>query len=268
MERSEKIGLSVATAGHIVLFALLSLSLVAPPDEDFRNPPVEVMITDEVGLESTAPDPSLITPATSVAPELGLPEDLFAPPAEPAPSTQAPDPVRPPVPTAVERPVTKADPVPRTRDPRDRRRPDKPTSAVASKTPKGSRLGDDFLKGVTDAPSVSRSQSPRAEAIGPAAKASLQQELYRRLKPHWQPPTGADAEKLRTTVTARLDEYGNIVGTPSARTTGQTASNRNQVALHQERAIAAVRLAAPYSTFPSQYYDEWKEIEPTLYLGL
>ncbi|ASK90027.1 cell envelope biogenesis protein TolA [Sphingorhabdus sp. SMR4y] len=264
MEKAEKIGLGIAAAGHLALFGALSLSILSSTNDAFRNKPIEVMIADEVGLESAAPDPSMITPATSVAPELGAPEESSLVEPEPLPEP----------PKAEAKPTPASKPAPVSREPR--RRPDKPASTAAKAEPKpvpkpkprGSRLGDDFLKGVTDAPSVSRNQNIAAERASPAVKAALASELKRKLKPHWKSPTGADAENLRTTVTAQLDENGQIIGTPRATTIGITASNRSQVEIHQERAIAAVRLAAPYSTFPKEYYGEWRVIEPVLYLGL
>lgn len=278
MERAEKIGLGVAAAGHVALFGVLSLSVLSGTNEAFRNKPIEVMIADEVGLESAAPDPAKITPATSVAPELGAPEESRFVEPEPLPEP----------PKAEARPTPAVRPAPVSREPR--RRPDRPASVAAKPepkpapkaatrpapkpapkaetTPRGSRLGDDFLKGVTDAPSVSRNQNIAAERASPAAVASLERELYRLVKQKWRPPTGADAELLRTTVTAQLDSNGRIVGTPTATTVGITASNRSQVEIHQERAIAAVRLAAPFTTFPEKFYDEWKVIKPVLYLGV
>ncbi|WP_108810972.1 cell envelope biogenesis protein TolA [Sphingorhabdus sp. Alg231-15] len=248
MERAEKIGLGVAAGGHIALFGVLSLSLLSQPDEAYKPKAIEVMIADEVGLESASPNPALIPPATSVAPELGDPDpaDLSEP--EPAELTPAPD-IKPT--PQRQKPVAKPKPKPK----------DKPK-------PKGSRLGKDFLKGVTDQSSVSRNQNVTGEKASARAVASLQQELYRQLKRQWKPPTGADAEKLRTKVTARLDRSGNIVGTPSATTSGITPGNRSQAAIHKERAIAAVKLAAPYTTFPEKYYSEWQVIEPVLYLGI
>ncbi|MEQ8741812.1 MAG: outer membrane biosynthesis protein TonB [Parasphingorhabdus sp.] len=264
MEKAEKIGLGIAAAGHVALFGALSLSILSSTNEAFRNKPIEVMIADEVGLESAAPDPAMITPATSVAPELGAPEES---------SFVAPEPLPQP-PKAEAKPTPAVKPAPVSREPR--RRPDKPTSVAPKAEPKpkpqpkprGSRLGDDFLKGVTDAPSVSRNQNIAAEKASPAAVASLERELYRLIKQKWRPPTGADAELLRTTVTARLDSSGRIIGRPTATTTGITPSNRSQVEIHQERAIAAVQLAAPFTTFPEKFYDEWKVIEPVLYLGV
>ncbi len=264
MEKAEKFGLIVAVTGHAALFGALSFSIFGNTNDAFQSKPIEVMIADEIGLESAAPNPALVTPATSVAPELGLPEEA---------SFTEPEPLPEPPPTPDVKPEPSVKPAPTSREPR--RRPDKPTSRTATKPkqtpapkPRGSRLGDDFLKGVTDAPSVSRNQNIRAEKASAAAVASLERELYRLVKQKWRPPSGADVEMLRTKVTARLDRSGNIIGTPVARTTGITASNRSQVKIHQERAIAAVKLAAPYTSFPDKYYDEWSTIEPVLFIGV
>ncbi|MEP5117842.1 MAG: hypothetical protein ABJQ58_00275, partial [Marinomonas sp.] len=198
MEKAEKIGLGIAAVGHVALFGALSLSVLSSTNDAFRNKPIEVMIADEVGLESAAPNPAKITPATSVAPELGAPEEsnLVEPEPEPLPE--------PPKAEAKPKPAVK--PTPASKKPR--RRPDKPTSVAPKPKPKakpkpktkprGSRLGNDFLKGVTDAPSVSRNQNIAAAKASPAAVASLQRELYRLIKLKWRPPTGADAELLRT----------------------------------------------------------------------
>ena len=263
MEKAEKIGLGIAAAGHVALFGVLSFSILSNTSDAFRNKPIEVMIADEVGLESAAPNPAMVTPATSVAPELGAPEESSFVEPEPLPEP----------PKAEAKPKPAVTPAPVSREPR--RRPDKPASVAKSEPkpkpqpkPRGSRLGDDFLKGVTDASSVSRNQNITAEKASAATVASLERELYRLVKQKWRPPTGADAELLRTKVTARLDPSGRIIGTPTATTTGITPSNRSQVEIHQERAIAAVQLAAPFTTFPEKYYDEWKVIEPVLYLGV
>ena len=245
--------------GHVALFGALSFSILSDTNDAFRNKPIEVMIADEVGLVSAAPDLAKVTPATSIAPELGAPEESSF--VEPEPLPEPPKAEARPKPAAIPAPVSRE----------SRRRPDKPASVAAKPEPKpkarGSRLGDDFLKGVTDASSVSRNQNIAAEKASASAVASLERELYRLVKQKW-PPTGADAELLRTTVTARLDSSGRIVGRPTATTTGITPSNRSQVEIHQERAIAAVQLAAPFTTFPEKYYDEWKVIEPVLYLGV
>lgn len=300
MEKSERLGLSVAVIGHIALFGVLSLGIASRSELKMPVVPISVQLTDEVGLVSTAPNPTREA-ATATAPELAPEMEKTQPEPEPAPAPVVKRP-EPPAPKAIERPsppkpkaaerpkpapVPKparstppppakpqpkvaAKPKPKAAAPAntdDRRRPDRPTPAPAAKAPRAPRIGSDFLEGVTDKPSTSRSQTPPAAVAGPAVVASLQRELLRQVKPHWVPPTGADADQLRTKVTVRLDESGKIIGTPSAVTTGVTASNRAQEALHKERAIAAVRRAAPFS-FPPQFYSEWQTIEPTFYLGL
>lgn len=264
MEKAEKIGLGVAAAGHVALFGILSLNLLFMPDNIYKPKSIEVTIADEVGLESSAPNLALIPPATSIAEELGDPDPTDMSRPEPAELTTAPriEPTRPqPSPAAEPKPKPKA-------EPKEKPKPQDKPATEAKPKPKGSRLGKDFLKGITDQSSLSRNQESTGEKASANVVASLQQELYRQIKRHWKPPTGADAELLRTKVTARLDRKGNIVGTPTATTTGITASNRSQADVHKERAIAAVKLAAPFTTFPDKYYSEWDIIEPVLYLGI
>lgn len=251
MDRAEKVGLGAATAGHVVLFGLLSVGFLATPNPlKIERNPVEVTFADDVGLEATTPRPSDQAPATSVAPEIGTPEPA---PAQPEPDTA-------PVPA----------PTPKPDKPPVRERATLPSPASAKKTPerpKGARLGSDFLKGITETASVSRAQTANA-AIGPREQASLAAELKRQLKPHWRPPSGADIDSLRVTVVANLDQDGAIVGQPRViGPTGVTASNRAQADLFAERAVAAVKLAAPYK-FPKEFYAAWKTIRPQLYEGL
>jgi hypothetical protein len=68
-------------------------------------------------------------------------------------------------------------------------------------------------------------------------------------------------------VQVSLNRDGTLAGEPRVTQTGITDSNRGQAALHRERAIRAVKLAAPFK-LPAQYYDAWKTIAPTLYEGL
>jgi outer membrane biosynthesis protein TonB len=296
MEKSERLGLSVAIVGHVALFAALSLGIASRRELRMPTEPIAVQLTDEVGLESQSPTPN-VEAATAAAPEISPEVEKAEQPPSPTPPAARPEPPAPraverpapPTPKAVERPRPAPSPKPaRTSPPppakpqpkaaekprpaapsdsSERRRPDRPKPAPAAKAPRAPRIGSDFLDGVTDKASTSRAQTPPAATVGPAVVASLQRELLRQVKPHWVPPTGADAELLRTKVVARLDENGNIIGTPQASTTGVNASNRAQEALHRERAIAAVRRAAPFK-FPAQYYAEWQTIEPTFYLGL
>ena len=268
MDRAEKLGLGAATAGHVVLFGLLSVGFLATPNPlKIERNPVEVTFADEVALEATAPRASQQPPATSVAPEIGEPEPAPVPRAAaepvPVPAPAPPEPAPAPIPVPKPRPAKP----PVRQQPAAKAAPARPAPA-AKAAPKGARLGPDFLKGLTETASVSRSAQASAPAIGPREQASLAAELKRQLKPHWRPPSGADVEKLRVTVVANLREDGSIAGEPRViGPTGVTPSNRAQAELFVERAVAAVKRAAPYQ-LPKQYYAVWKTIRPQLYEGL
>jgi outer membrane biosynthesis protein TonB len=275
VQRADATGLGVAAAGHILLFGVLSLGLItAPKPVPPLTQPVDIQIVDEVGLKDTVPNPSPVEPAPSVAPDVGPPVE--APVTDPAPTplpkvAPAPAPPKPVPPKPTPKVATPA-PAPKSQP--------KPAPAPASKpaaaplrpklaldlprpggaAPRGSRLGADFLKGVSDRPNASTAQTPRA-AAGPAVEASLAREVLRQLKPHWKAPTGADAEQLRTTLSISLTRDGQVASVRVIETTGITDSNRGQVRLHQEAAVKAVRLAAPF-VLPAELYDAWKVLEP------
>jgi hypothetical protein len=118
-----------------------------------------------------------------------------------------------------------------------------------------------LLSGLSSRDTPSQATSPPAQKAGPAVAASLGAEVRRQLKPHWRAPTGADVELLRTTVRVTLLRSGAIADIGAVTTSGQNASNSTQVKLHQEQAIRAVRLAAPFR-LPAEFYDEWKDIAP------
>lgn len=109
MDRAERTGLGIAIIGHAVLFTALSLSLLTTEPLKPINKPVDVVLVDEVELDSTAP-----TIARAAAPPAPEP----APPAEAAPAAAAePDPpapvVTPPAPRPPEpKPVPKPEPKP------------------------------------------------------------------------------------------------------------------------------------------------------------
>lgn len=332
MERAEKIGLGVATAGHVLLFGLLSAGFLATPNPlKLKTPPMEVSMVDEVALQSTAPKISTAPPPPSIAPEQGPTQDAKpSPEPEPEPAPAPPQPKPQPKPTpappkevvkpAPEKPAPKPKPVPAKKEvakvaPKPKPAPEKPApkakptpakpapqkpkastappskaatkpstsastkSAAKARTntparasgqgkadkPKGSLLGDDFLKGIdtkADAPRRPPAPAPAA-AMGPAQKSALDAELRRQLKPHWRPPSGADADQLVTLLEVRLDKNGAVIGSPEViDQLGVTASNRPQAKLHAERAIQAVKLASPFRNMPPEFYDQWKWLRP------
>ena len=278
MQRADATGLGVAAAGHVLLFGVMSLGLItAPKPVPPLTQPVDIEIVDEVGVKDSVPNPSPVEPA-SVAPEVGSPVEVPAPEPTPRPTPKA-APAPPPPKPAPPKPTPKvATPVPATK-PAPKPAPKaaiKPAPApprlklaldlsrTDGATPRGSRLGSDFLKGVSDRPNASTAQTLPAAANGPL-QASLGRELLQQLRPFWQKsvPTGADVELLRTTVDIRLNRDGSVASVRVVGTTGKTDSNKNQVRLHQEAAVKAVRLAAPF-VFPIEQYDAWQFLEPTL----
>jgi hypothetical protein len=191
---------------------------------------------------------------------------------EPAPAPEpavqpAPAPPRPvatsrPRPTPVPRATAAARPRPTSTEPR--RRPDTPSSRTQStpappKKAGGSRIGADFLPGAGSSTTTNETRVP-ASQIGASAKASLFQAVARQLKPHWQPPSGPDVDKIVTKVRFRLNANGSLDGRPDVRgQSGVTDLNRTQAARHAEQAVRAIQLAAPFD-LPDEYYEAWKVI--------
>ena len=282
MDRAERAGWGAAVAGHVLVFGALSLGLVAVPKPvPPSTPAVDVQIVDEVALKDQVTNPAPAPPAPSVAPEVGPPLEVPPPPppepvAAPLPKeSPAPVPPAPKPAPARPKPLPVTKPVAAPPRPVAARPVSKPTAkpvtarAILSRDalaqtsparPHGARLGNDFLKGIGDRPSASTSTVPRGP-VGAVATASIGRLVREQLKPHWKAPTGADAELLRTELSISLGPDGSVRDVHVIRTTGQTDSNRAQVKLHQEAAVKAVRLAAPFA-LPAELYDAWKLLEP------
>lgn len=295
MERSDTIGLSVAAAAHVLLLAALSFGLLSAPPIVIRPPDaIDVTFADAVALESGTRNPA---PATaSQAPETGPTEDAAPPPAPertdepqakplptPAPAPPPPKPAEPkpaPLPKPAPRPTPKPTPTaPKAQPTPAKPAPAKPQAAKASpakaapakprpatgngeaKAPRGSRLGNDFLKGINS----DTAPAPRAAPAAPAKLSdtearALNVEISRQLKPYWRAPSGADADQLATTLRWRLNPDGTLAAGPDVVSqTGITDSNRPQADLHREAAIRAVRAAAPFQ-LPPEFYPFWKNI--------
>ncbi|MBU6267575.1 MAG: hypothetical protein KGN34_08545 [Sphingomonadales bacterium] len=297
IRREEGVGLVLAALLHAALFALLVLHPGGKPPAIPQR--MTVTIADQTGLTDTAPKLQAQA-APDTAPTLGepAPEPSAAPPApkvmpkpEPVKPAPRPEPVklqpRPipqplpkpvakpaikPAPAPSPKPVARPSPAPHTRqDPiaealaaaRGQGKAAAPGTAKVEKPPKapgGSRIGTDFLKGVTGSQTNGKAATPAAATIGPEVKAGLASAIARQLKPHWTAPQGADAEQLVTILAFDLNQDGTLAGTPRVvRQEGVTESNRNQAPLHAEQAIRAVRLSAPFD-LPAPYYAAWKRV--------
>jgi len=286
MQRVEAKALGVAVAAHAALMVLIAYGFDDPPPVPKILPISVELVTEDVGLESTAPTPSAQEPAPLLAPEEGPPAPALAEPVpaplpvprvEPAPAprvTPAPPPPRPvPTPKAVPRPQPR--PVPAQARPA----PPRPAPAQAKAAPKqaakpsapaGRPKGsatrptgrlNGLLTGIGARDTPSKASSPPAQKASAAVQASLRRLVNEQLRPHWKAPTGADAEQLRTELSIYLAPNGAVTRVEVIRTTGQTPSNRPQVKLHQEQAIRAAKLASPFR-LPAQFYEEWKHLSP------
>ena len=254
------------------------------------SPEPEARAAPDVARQIGEPAPK----AENVEPEAALPKPAPPKPAPPKPAPPKVEPVKPqakaaPPKPAPPRPVTRPVPVPRAAaSPRPvakpfprpaasaapARAPAKPATSAArpaaapaaSTAPRqparagASRVGDDFLKGISGAQTPGTSRNPPAATIGPAVRSSLASSISRQLKPHWAAPQGADAELLVTVLAFDLNRDGSLVGRPRVVSqAGVTDANRAQQARHAEQAIRAVQLAAPYD-LPEEYYDAWKRV--------
>jgi outer membrane biosynthesis protein TonB len=123
----------------------------------------------------------------------------------------------------------------------------------------GSRLGADFLKGLTPQGN-GKAQTAPGQVAGPAVRAALGSAISRALKPHWRVPQGVDVDELVTVLSFDLNRDGTLAGPVKiVSQTGITDSNRAQAHIHSENAIRAVKLAAPFA-LPPEYYDAWKHV--------
>ncbi|MWV29195.1 energy transducer TonB [Erythrobacter sp. GH3-10] len=255
LSREERVGFGLAAVAHVALAAALAYHATREPPAFTVPERIDVNLASEVSLRSTAPDPSA-QPAASLAPEVAdMPQaaqdPLEVPVTEPVERSVTTPPRRSPerstpAPAPTPRPTRRAEPTPAPR----------PT-ATATQRAQGSRLSEDFLQGTSDA---SGDRGSPAQTVGPAQQASIAQAIIRQLRPHWQPPSGVDIEQLVTVVRFRLNRDGSLSGSPEVlRTNGVTDGNRTQVSRHQEQAIRAVRLAAPFD-LPEQYYSGWRTI--------
>ncbi|WP_427969312.1 energy transducer TonB [Altererythrobacter sp.] len=239
--QEERVGLLVALLLHLLLVAAF---LIQPSRKEVLDIPerMTVSLAEDVGLEATAPDPVAESRA-AIAPTL-------ANEPQPAPELPVPEPKPAVAPVKSEQPIA----APRKPKPEPR-----PTAASTPKPSGGSRVGDNFLTGAGSSTQTDETRIP-ASQIGASAKASIIQAIVRQIRPHWNAPSGVDAELLVTELAFDLNEDGSLKGRPRVlRQSGITASNRPQASLHAERAIRAVQLAAPFD-LPDEYYNAWKSI--------
>ena len=323
MDRSEKIGLGFAVVGHVLLFGALSLGFLGAPElpKKIEQQPIDVSLVPDVALEATAPQ-SVETPAESVAPDEGAPEDAAPPAPEEAEPEPKPDPVPPapqpkpappkpapipqpapepkpqpkpkpappkpvakpaPVPKPVVKPQPKAEKAPPAKSAPTKAaakpsaapaktssassaKPAKPSSTKGSGStaeakisrPRGSRLGDNFLKGLSADPSPSKSEAPKAAKLGAQAAANIGSAILRQVQPcaNRQVTPGPGAERIRVTINLKLNRDGTLKSRPTiSGHAGVDDDNRRYVDRVDDLAIATFVGCSPLRGLPDDLYD-------------
>jgi hypothetical protein len=245
LRREERIGLAVAGGLHAAL--VLAFLLQPKTREDIAPAQrMTVNLASEVGLEAAAPQPVAESRA-AMAPVLS---EEIAPAAVPLPQPRLDRPVAPPD-------AMTADPRPRRRLERTAAAPPKP----AAKKGGAQREFEQAFAGAGDSATTTETRVP-ANRIGDAEKASLLQAIVREVKPHWQPPSGPEVDRITTFLRFRLNPDGSLAARPTVvRQTGVNDTNRAQAGRHQELAIRAVQLAAPFD-LPEKLYNAWQVVGP------
>lgn len=261
IDSTDRKAFQLAVVGHILLFGLLSASLM------FRTTPkrlpqevMDVQLVGPIGLKQVAPKPSTEAPAESQAPEEAPPKEAPAK-AEPTPEpVPAPKPEPKPKPTAKPAPV-KPEPKKREKLSDDIVKGLKEASSKEKK-PAGSKLGPDFLKGITSSKTGGKSQTPRAALSGIQMR-GLASAIAAQVKPCYVVPTGgADAVSIVTVLRLRFNPDGSVSGTPSATAhEGVTDTNRSYVRQMDDAAVRAVLRCSPLKLPADLYAGGWEDIE-------
>lgn len=258
MDRAEQTGLGIAVAGHVALFGLLSVGFLATPNPSaLKSDPIDVQFVDEIGLESAFPEPAIEDPAESVAPELGSPEESAAPieVIDPAPIVPVPDPA--PAPKAVPKAA------PKQSQPRPKAQAERPKEKAKAR---GARLGDDFLKGITDRSTSAKGDTPRAANVGTQAMSGLGAAIRRQIRPCYNlgPLGGTAAMEIVVRVRLRPQPDGSIprggfdvVGFTGVN--GGNSSYRDRMAEVARNAVLDPR-CSPLNLPPELYEGGWEDI--------
>jgi len=235
----------------------------APPDDAVAAPQPQPAPAPTPPAPAPKPAPPQPTPAAKPAPApKPAPVRAKPKPTPPAPEKTAakPAPAKPAKPTAAAKPsrpapaatastATKAKPT------TTKGTGSKPSSTAAK--PRGSRLGANFLDGLTDKPSPSTSTAPVAAKIDARALASIQQAIARQIQPcaDRQVNPGPGANEIVTVLNLKLNQDGTLAATPRmVRQSGVTGENDRYSQRVVDLGIAAFKGCSPLK-LPAEYYS-------------
>ncbi len=269
----------------------VGLEAAAPQSAEAPAPSV----APDQGLPEDAAPPE--APPPEPTPQKPEPQSEPKPQPKPAPPKPAPEPASPkakPVARPESKPQPKAKPQPQPKReakaaPKAKPAPAKPapttsknapapkSTASTSKTatkenaakgsgsnaeakaarPRGSRLGANFLKGLSDKPSTGKSETPRAAKIDARALAGIRDAIARQIQPcaDRQIDPGPGANQIVTVLNLRLNQDGTLSATPRVvRQTGVTDENDRYARRVIDLGIAAFKGCSPLK-LPAEYYS-------------
>lgn len=260
MDRAEAAGITGAALLHAGVFALFLWAIynAPPPPRAIAPPqPIDVYVTDDVGLRSMAP-PQVDDARQAEAPDIGNPRDAAAAAAPEISDTLAPP--QAPAPPAAPRPdAAPAPPRPAAATPPAKRRAPLPRPDVGEgegrERARESRLGPDFLKGIRE---ESKGKAPRARAqVGAQAMSSIAAVIARQIKPCYDLGSlgGTSAMDIVTVLRLQFRRDGSVASVEVSTQEGVTAENRGYARQMAELSRRAVLRCAPLQGLPQNLYE-------------
>lgn len=233
----------------------------APPAETMAEPeqkPEPAPPAPEPKPAPAKPAPPKPTPAPAPKPAPVRPQPRPEPAAEaPAKPASKPAPAKQTAKAAPQAPAkTASKPANASAKPAVERGTGSKAEATTAK-PRGSRLGSNFLAGLTSEASTSTSTAPRAAKIDGKAMASIVQAIARQIQPcaDRQVNPGPGANEIVTTLNLRLNEDGTLAATPRmVRQAGVTDENERYKQRVIDLGVAAFKGCSPLK-LPAEYYS-------------
>lgn len=270
MERAEKIGLGVAAAGHLVLFGMLSLSLIWRDDSPkLGDPTVEVTIAGDPGTSELLSDSPL--PISEPEPLEDLPSEELL---EPEPEDISP----PDTPSVQEELPDRSAEIKRQREIEQQRKRETDARKKREQDAKIKRERD--AKRKRDAEERRRRMAETQRQIanaanaansGPPAKSAGQVRgevrslIGDQIRPYMGgcKATGPDSNKIKLVLTVALNKNGTLNGITTKSRSGVNSLNQNQVKPLENCIYGAIRSAAPFKRLDPDYYSAWRSLPLT-----
>ena len=133
------------------------------------------------------------------------------------------------------------------------------SAAATAPRARGSRLGDDFLKGLANTPSKAPpSHAAPGKAISARALADIGSAIQRQVQPcaDQQPKLGPGAERIRVAINLKLNRNGSLAAPPRVvNHDGVDGENRRYLDRVDDLAIATFTACSPLKGLPADLYD-------------